>query len=179
MSSKIDVMVDLETLGTRPGDVILQIGAVVFDRETGDLSGDQFCENIDMEDSARHGFRIEPRTIQWWMGQDKDAIYEVFNGGSPVRVVLDMFSSWILQQTDKPLKDICLWGNGPTFDNAMLRAHYQILEKHVPWNFRNDRCFRTYCDLNGIDHKRLPFDGVRHTALQDAIHQAKAFGVSK
>lgn len=45
------------------------------------------------------------------------------------------------------------------------------------WNCFNDRDVRTIVDLgraDGFDTKRdMPFDGERHNALADAIHQAK------
>ena len=43
-----DVMVDLETLSTKPNAAIVSIGAVFFDPKTGEL-GDTYYQVIDIE----------------------------------------------------------------------------------------------------------------------------------
>ena len=65
------IMVDLETLGTAPGSVILSIGAVRFDVEKGLL--DEFYVNIDVESSQRLGLTIDGDTVMWWLKQSDAA----------------------------------------------------------------------------------------------------------
>ena len=47
----------------------------------------------------------------------------------------------------------------------------------MPWQWWNDRDVRTVVELGkaiAFDPKRdMPFEGTRHNALADAIHQAK------
>lgn len=43
-----DMMIDIETLGTRPGSVILSVGAVMFDRH-GVGHGETFYMNVERE----------------------------------------------------------------------------------------------------------------------------------
>jgi hypothetical protein len=42
-----------------------------------------------------------------------------------------------------------------------------------PWHYRAPRDTRTLFDLAELDARDLPFVGVKHNALDDAIHQAK------
>ena len=67
-----DVMIDIETLGTDPGSVILSIGAVEFDLKTG-KTGEEFYQWIDLESSSNKGFSVSAGTIKWWMMQNKKA----------------------------------------------------------------------------------------------------------
>jgi len=63
------------------------------------------------------------------------------------------------------------------FDNVILRESYQRECVPLPWECFNDRDVRTIVELGrevGFDPKRdMPFDGERHNAISDAIHQAK------
>ena len=71
-----------------------------------------------------------------------------------------------------------MWGNGAGFDNVIMRSAYQATNLVEPWLHWNDRDVRTIVDLGrtllGFDPKKeLPFEGVRHSALADAKHQAR------
>ena len=71
-----------------------------------------------------------------------------------------------------------MWGNGAGFDNVILRSAYVACGLIVPWKHWNDRDVRTIVDLGrtllGFNPKKeMPFEGVRHCALDDAKHQAR------
>jgi hypothetical protein len=69
-----DIMLDLETLGTKPGGIILSIGAAQFDLKKGLIDADNtFYENIQISDSVEKGFTITGETIEWWFKQDDNA----------------------------------------------------------------------------------------------------------
>lgn len=56
----MDIMVDIETLGRKPGCVILSIGCVAFD-------GKEFYVNIDPFKMKDEGvFHVDPDTSKWW-----------------------------------------------------------------------------------------------------------------
>ena len=67
-----DVMLDLETFGTRPGCVIRSIGAIVFDPYS-TQTGETFYCNVTREDQERLGLHVDPNTEAWWGRQTKDA----------------------------------------------------------------------------------------------------------
>jgi hypothetical protein len=176
-------MVDLETLGTRPGSVILSIGAVFFDPASG-LLGDSFHQVIDVASCCVAGLKGDHSTIKWWEKQSAEArvTYEVAfgtrvsaNPAEPLVKTLEAFNSYLAVggPAEGP-KHVRLWGNGAAFDNALLREAYILANLTLAVPFFNDRCFRTLKALGSEFGVVEPeFEGERHHALADAIHQAK------
>ncbi|MGQ8511913.1 3'-5' exonuclease, partial [Klebsiella pneumoniae] len=62
-------------------------------------------------------------------------------------------------------------------DNSILRSSYDCIAEDYPWEYWNDRDVRTMVELghaiNYEPQKAIPFEGERHNALADAIHQAR------
>jgi DNA polymerase III epsilon subunit-like protein len=167
-----DVMVDLETLGQRPGSVIVSIGAVQFSPATGWVEPG-FYSTINIVSSLNVGATTDHETLDWWRKQKPEArgvIAEALASGSPsLRDVLATFSEG-LSRIGSP-HQVRVWGNGANFDNALLAAAFRQAGLPVPWRFWNDRCFRTLKSLfPGHEPTR---QGVHHNALDDAAHQAR------
>lgn len=155
-------MVDIETLGTRPGSVILSIGAVRFD-ESG--LGEQFYRAIDVFDSLMHGLVVDPDTVGWWREQSAVA-RGALKPALPLREVLAGFTAFV---TKPPVP--CVWAKGPDFDLVMLGAAYRALGMKQPWSYRNARDVRTMLALAPLGGQLVP--GVKHNALDDAVYQAE------
>ena len=168
MSDYEDIMVDLETLGNGPNAAILSIGAVAFDLET--MSENTFERRISLESSMSHG-KADASTIRFWMLQDKWAREALFaeKGTVSLDEALREFSAWAA--TVSSINKRRIWGNGASFDNVILRAAYGATEIPAPWMYWNDRCFRTLRSL--YPNFDLAFEGVKHSALDDAKHQVK------
>jgi exodeoxyribonuclease VIII len=158
------IMLDLETLGTKPGSVILSIGAALFNAEE---VFDTFEAFIDPVSSEEYGLTTSAGTALWWMEQSEDARRSiVFGVRKHVYEVLDHFSQWV-KSCDE---DVSIWGNGVAFDNTLLRAAYEKCGMKAPWEFWQDRCYRTVKKMfPEILLKRV---GVAHNALDDATSQA-------
>lgn len=155
-------MLDLETLGTKHGSVIIAIGAVVF---TDKGLGEEFYLRVDPADCQTHGLKIDAATVFWWMNQNDDARREVTKPGEPLTVALDKFSEFVI--TSMPYK---VWGNGSNFDNALLRAAYEATGMPTPWKFYADACYRTVKGL--VPEIPITNTGAKHNALDDAKSQA-------
>lgn len=163
MSDLKNVSIDIETLGKKPGCVILSIGAVEFDPES-DKTGRWFYSAINVEDSHKNGFTIDASTVLWWFKQSDQARKAVADATAPVATVLGNFAAWLPDNAT-------LWGNGSDFDNAIVSAAYDKMGMETPWSFRGNRCLRT---LRGMyPHVQVPAVGTHHNALDDAIYQAK------
>lgn len=167
------IMVDLETLGTAPGSAILSIGAVEFDPYS-DRIGATFDRHIDLVGSFAAGFEVSASTTLWWLTQSEDARSRIIRGQvgaqHPAGVLVD-FSGFCEQVSASIKKDVVIWGNGASFDNVLLGEAYRMVNLLPPWEFWNDKCYRTikgeYPDV------KLVREGVHHDALHDAISQAK------
>lgn len=160
---KMNVMVDLETLGTANNSVIISMGAVAFDNEGNTLS--TFYRRIDPQSCVDAGLKVDVSTVMWWMKQS-DAARAAFNEkGVPLQIALEEFYLWFPE-------DACLWGNGATFDNVLLTNAYKALGMKTPWPYWGDRCYRTVKALYP-EIAAGPFEGAAHNALDDARHQTK------
>lgn len=160
-----DVMIDTETLGTKPGSAILSIGAVMFGM---DGLGEQFYAPIELSSCADVGLTIDPATVEWWMRQSDEARAAAFpSSASPIWCVLVDFSMWFASQGAK-----YPWCHGAGFDVPLLDAAFKACGMKSPWEFWNTRDTRTLYDLAGVKVDRR--GGTHHHALDDAINQAEA-----
>ena len=161
--SATHIMLDIETMGTKPGCAICSIGAVEFVPETGELRSD-FESNITLDSCAKAGLTCDPTTV---------AIQALNDDPAPLADVLAVFTRWLL--SFGPAGKLHLWANSPSFDCAILSAAYDAVGMETPWKYWQERDYRTAKSL--ISQFDLPdappFNGVRHTALADARHQAR------
>ncbi|EEQ1518197.1 exonuclease [Escherichia coli] len=168
------LMIDLETMGTNTNAPIVVIGAVFFDPQTGEI-GPVFYIVISLTDAMNTGAAPDGGTIKWWLKQSSEARAAILTDQVKLKDALSRFREFINEYSDE--KFVQVWGNGATFDNAILRTSYERLEIPCPWRYHNDRDVRTIVELGktiDFDAKTvIPFEGVRHNALDDARHQAK------
>jgi hypothetical protein len=161
------VMVDLETLGTTADAVILSIGAVRFDLDTGEISDEGFYSSVSVESNLEHKRRISEDTLIWWFKQEAAARQVFFEPKEHLDDSLVHFSNWLANDEN------IMWSNGADFDLPMLAHAYTSMSMEVPWKFWNNRCFRTYKNLPGAKSVRTPDMGVKHNAMADALTQAQ------
>ncbi|EKN4378465.1 3'-5' exoribonuclease [Escherichia coli] len=168
------LMIDLETMGTNTNAPIVVIGAVFFDPQTGEI-GPVFYIVISLTDAMNTGAVPDGGTIEWWLKQSSEARAAILTDQVKLKDALSQFREFISEYSDE--KFVQVWGNGATFDNAILRTSYERLDLPCPWRYHNDRDVRTIVELGKtIDFDArtvIPFEGVRHNALDDARHQAK------
>ncbi len=162
-----NIMLDLETMGTSPNAAIVAIGAVKFDPDTGEL-GDKFYMRVSLRSSTRYGGVIDADTVYWWLGQSEEARNELTKaGGEPLDFATKEFLTFAGLD-----KNLCLWGNGSDFDNAILASAYLSVGWNKPfWNPFNNRCYRTVKNL--FPDIKLERTGTHHNSLDDAISQAE------
>jgi hypothetical protein len=177
-----NIMLDIETLGTRPSSVILSIGMVKFDPAKREL-GDTYYRVLSSQDQLDMERTQDDSTVKWWSEQSKEASSVLFQSaaegseGGMVHQTLMEMGEWMGPEPR-------LWGNGAGFDNVLLRSLFDTYGVKAPWSFRHDRCYRTLQALangkvtnakmvkHGIVSPR--FEGIRHHALDDAKNQAEA-----
>lgn len=177
-----DISFDIETLGIGPEAMILSIGAVKFDRVTGEL-GEEFSRVIDITDPLGGG-TIDASTVVWWMDKPqavRDAVFGKEVERVPLRQALAEFSEFIGFTEDLPdgeYPDVQLWQRGDK-DNQWLTSAYAGMQLQLPYHYGQVSDQRTLCDLF------TPFlpdqdEGQWHCALYDARYQAQclvaAFG---
>ncbi len=173
----VHVMVDLETMGKKHNAPIVAIGAVVFDPATGSI-GESFYKVVCLESSVNWGAVIDPSTVIWWLKQSSEARSAIVNDDAiPLQDALLQFREFVSDNVAGGSKKAQVWGNGASFDNSILRSSYDCIAEDYPWEYWNDRDVRTMVEIGqaiSFDPKTtIPFEGSRHNALADAIHQAR------
>lgn len=162
-----NLMIDLETMGNRANAAIVAIGAVFFDKNG---IGKTSYDIVDLQSSVDAGGEIDPSTVIWWL-QQSDSARAIFSlPGLPEEDCLIKLRRFILENVSK-YKDLRIWGNGAAFDNVILKSAFLRHKICPPWEYHNDRCFRTFKAL----YPRIKFEnsGTKHNALDDAIAQAQ------
>jgi hypothetical protein len=161
------VMLDLETLGTGPNATIIGIGAVAFTLD-GEIH-EQFSDYVGRNDD---GATTDVDTVLWWFGQsDAREVQTHVEYRFNLIDALYRFGAF-MSRTGMDVPIAGMWGNGVAFDNVILRSAFERNGMTAPWDYRTDRCYRTMKAMRP-DVKAGEFVGVKHDALDDAIHQAK------
>ncbi len=162
------IMIDLETLGTRPGCSILSIGACEFGAE--DI-GKQFYQVVNLESCTDWGLKIEPRTAMWWLEQDEEARSALLKGQSQSRP-LDIALSELIAAFKWKNKKV--WCNGASFDFPILEAAFDAVGLRAPWDYWNQMDYRTLKSIVPREvYEECKVDApVKHQALMDAVAQA-------
>ncbi len=166
------IMVDLETMGSKPGSAIASIGAVAFDPVAGTL-GAEFYQVVDLVSCERAGLTLDASTVLWWLKQSDAARAALGGAKLDLRGSLARFAWWIEDQckSERPR----LWGHGGNFDEPMLAAACRAVSMPSPWRYSEGRCTRTIYELAGVELNRAaPEAGTHHNALDDAKLQARA-----
>lgn len=168
----INVMVDLETLGTQPGSVILSIGAVLFDPKLppGSCIGKEFYCVVNQESSIDYAMTVSQDTLDWWMKQSPEAREVLSEAADPEQ-------SNILPDSLQMLADFIpigakVWSNGANFDQPLLDVAYDRCALPLPWKYYNSRCYRTLVALYPYEKSIRPPVVCAHNALEDAKWQA-------
>lgn len=163
-----DVMIDLETMSTRPDAAIVSIGAVAFDMRKC-VVGERFYRNVDLRSSAAAGGRIDPDTVLWWVRQSDAARSVLQRNLSTLPDALDALTAFLASCA--PLAAIRPWGNGVDFDMGILASAYRATGREIPWKYWNQRDARTLFAMYP-SVERDPIAKVAHNALDDAEAQA-------
>lgn len=161
----VNVMIDIETLGTKPGCSILSIAAVPFYTAFDYAS---FYVRISRESNESYKLQEDPATLVWWSRQSEAARQEAFSGTENLRQALIKLNDYLFGLASEA--NIQVWGNGASFDIPLIEAAQAATGVHTYWKYYNSFCYRTLKNLYSF----IPADANKaaHNALADAKVQA-------
>lgn len=189
-----ELMIDIETLGTRPGSKILSVGWCLFQgyrqvfhpsateqgvyesvrSEPKILSHGQFALDLPQQDAA--GLVEDPETVLWWKNLPTEAnlALEVLQAEMTVTAEAAFAAiSRLCEAADQ------VWANGPEIDIILLDEYFiATLGKRFPAKFWAWNQTRSVADLaeivSGKDSKVLrPKPEIAHDAGHDCVAQSK------
>lgn len=183
----VDLMVDIETMGTKPSAPIVSIGACLFDPLRVDtfeyLYERSMVVLVDLEDAIKHSSGIEAGTVKWWLSQSDAAIKRLISG-ELLNLKDALTRTWqfaidrskntpeVVRALPVPKK---IWAKSPDFDCKIIEHGCRSTGVMYPFHFAYQRCVRTVTDLafpNGEDERPVFKTGVHHDARDDAVNQA-------
>jgi len=156
-----NLMVDIESLGTKLNSVITQIGACYFSKE-GEI-GDKFLVNIDIQTCLDLGLEIQKRTLLWWL----ERVHLITWTKETLGLSKALFKFREFCQKNKKAKVWC----HATFDIPLLENAYEKLGQRLPFSYKLVRDIRTLVDLSRIKREKGKEDPKTHNALDDCIYQ--------
>ena len=163
----MDIMLDLETLSTRPDATVLTFGACKFNPYKQEDIDKGIYFRINVDEQITLGRDVDDSTVEWWGKQAEDVREEALGDGD--RITLEQFTKE-LNRFIVGAKNI--WAQGPVFDIVILENLYRQLGLPCPWQFWQIRDSRTLLSTHG-DPREKNKVGL-HNALEDAVSQAQA-----
>lgn len=169
---KVNLMVDVENMNVSANSALASIGVCEFSPEG---IGECFYRTIDLRSCQQIGLEFDADTILWWMQQSEHARMELVNAEDRISQVLLDLNYWLrdhgftnLFNDNPPI----VWANGANADGVWIRNAYQKCGINPPWEFYQERCYRTMIHCRPWQHH--PRDNAtKHNALNDAIYQAE------
>lgn len=171
-----DIMVDLETLGLRPGAVILSIGACVMDEKRMHDKQHQFDQNVSRSSQTeRGGFHVLKETQDWWETRPEAARNALLANQLSIRKAIDKFHAWAERYPEPRF----FWCAGPHFDYALYAEACRLCDMKPLFEYWAVRDVRTAKDLVRMSKEdaklAVPLAVrarlVKHHALSDCIQQ--------
>ena len=183
------LIIDIETLGTKPNAVVVQVAAVLWNDDTEDNVVLKQTWNLDVPSQQRVGRSIDYDTVLWWRNQSADAFNNVFADSAP-RLPITAFRFQLadfMQVVNKYYgsSDIEVWANSPSFDLVILESLFgNDMYKYRNWRDQRtlEALYKLVTRKNPKTQLAQPCDdyavkrsngGLPHTAEYDALWQGK------
>jgi hypothetical protein len=170
----MDLMVDIETLGTHNDSIILTIGAQMFDPSlkgwetrpqrhihTGETFSSYMNVRVDVDEQEALGRTTDQGTLDWWAKQSAEAQAESFSEEDRLSLRESLTQ---LVRLAEPCKRV--WSKG-AFDFIILEHALEQLKMPIPWRFYHVRDCRTVFSLT----PKLTQRTNGHLAIEDCRNQ--------
>lgn len=177
---KLDVMLDIETLGTKPGSIITQISAVAFNIDTREKL-EQFDCKLDLK-TLGDEVLVNIDTLKFWTRNDSNSRYlhsllKTDNGVSPEIMAHKLYNFFKELETTYELP-LNIWGNGCLFDNQFIYDLFETYGIKNPIRYSNNMDLRTLLytleNITGITKTTVLANcknEYQHNALEDCKSQ--------
>ena len=164
----MDIMLDIETLSTRPDAVVLTLGAVKFSPWASEVDTDTgLYVRVDVDEQLALDRHVQQDTVEWWGKQAEEVREEALGDANRTSVteLLDQLNKFVVGVDN-------IWCQGPVFDILILENLYRQVERPTPWQFWQIRDSRTLFGVHGDPRGKGPKGA--HNALIDCYYQAEA-----
>ena len=172
------VIIDLETFDTSSRAAIFAVGLVIVAPEL----KVRFKEEYILADPFRTptgysrfaDYKVSESTVDWWLSEEQGLAKQYLEDRGTYDSIRDMLNdiNYIIKQC--PKDDFLVYGNPSDFDIPILIHAYAKIRTPLPWKYHQSACLRTLKRLAYPGEEQIgKFEGIKHTPLADAYHQAK------
>jgi len=166
-----NVMIDIETLGTKPGSAVLEIAAATFEQEGGGPL-EWFAVEIDLLSCLACGLTVDTGTAAWHLAQG----YTGNLRGQPLAEAVMRLHVWMRDKA----AIATVWAWGMDFERSMIEAACAAVQSALPWHYYQGADARTIWNVafpggKAAKRKHRAADDVaaQITDLQVAIKELK------
>lgn len=170
--TRLDMMVDMETVSLKENAGILSLALVPFNRDGSVNDLVPFYLAVDLTSCFMSGMDMTG-CQEWWMKQDPKAIAEIVKAEKmSIGTVINMSHTYLSNLAEQ--YELVMWSRGMDFDFPKLEWCFRkFVEKEPPYAYYNKRDVRTWVKELGVDESQIEFEGTKHNALDDCKHQIK------
>lgn len=172
----LDVMLDLETTGITDRAGILEWAMVPFDRfhEEEEDGVEPFHMHVDLTSCFMAGMDLTS-SQDWWVAQEPQAkALHISQNWTKISIGNVTAKAWDYLSFLAESHELVMWSRGMDFDFPKIEWCFRrFLGKEPPYRYYNKRDARTIIKESGIDESQFRFEGIRHSAMDDCMHQIK------
>lgn len=172
------VIIDLETFDTSPRAAIFAAGLVILSPELEVKVREEYILidpfRTPIGDSRFASYKVTESTVDRWLSEDQEIAKQYLEDRGAYNSIRDMLNdiSYTIRQC--PKDDFLVYGYPSDFDIPILAHAYAKTRTQLPWKYHQSACLRTLKRLVYPSEEQLgKFDGIKHTPLADAYHEAK------
>lgn len=186
-----NLMLDIETLGTKTNGIIISLALIPFDPVMRVLASKEnsLFLHIDADDAAKNGGTFEMRTIGWWTEQSPEAVTRMREGqaNGPLKEAdaCRAIRNYLYRHLKIDARDVRIWGNGARFDVGLVDQMFDRAGVPSPIKYNSDMCYRTIYRMGKAYAQRfghpsggrlkwsevMPVGAVQHDPYDDSVFQ--------
>lgn len=188
------VVIDIETLGTTPDSIIVDLSAVWFNpnerNDHQDLMNQSFNVKFSVSQQKKLGFNVSKGTLDWWKNQDKKAQKMIMPAKYDHKISegFDAFKLWCTENGIYRKKDVQWFSRGGTvFDFPIIENKFvyitnqEVYNDYTPWFFWTVNDVRTVIRTATLDFSKTELDVsdaldmesiTLHNSIDDCILEA-------
>jgi hypothetical protein len=160
------LMIDIETVDTRPTAAIVSVAFLLFD-PTSREQKEVYSANLDLGEQLMLGRTASLDTLTWWLQQDIAARRKAF---APESVIDSRYTQDTMRSIIQDSNIEHIWANDPDFDCTILRDFMGYDFKWPFWKHRSMRTIKAeHPDKYGIEY---PYPFIAHDPMGDCKKQA-------
>lgn len=185
--SRLRIMIDKESLSTKPNAAFISMSAVVMDfdaKSPQESLLNRFNMYVDFNSvfdyATRGAGHIDPQTILWWFRQsDAARLDQVFGQEEALRLneVLLAFNRWVKDVANLygvHRDRIEIWSCGPMQDQNWLESAWNYMFATEPeWPWWGVRCGRSFLSTFYKVKEGVANEGTLHVGIDDCCNQAR------